>query len=119
MALNPQGRRRDFYTIGEVCERLGVKPHVLRYWETRFERLSPAKNRSGKRIYREEEIELIGRIHQLVHDQGYTVDGARRKLAEREGEGTSGAPTGEARRRHLLGSVREELERLRDLLDPA
>ena len=67
-------------TIGEVCEALGLKPHVLRYWEQQFPMLNPLKRSGGRRLYRAEDIALIGRIDRLVNGEGYTLKGARSVL---------------------------------------
>jgi len=114
-----RARRRTFYSIGEVCSMLGVKPHVLRYWESQFEELSPAKNRSGNRVYQTREIELIALIHKLVHDERYTVEGARKRIAEMREEGSSEAESSAALQRAFLRSLDEELQELHDLLDPS
>jgi DNA-binding transcriptional MerR regulator len=121
--LDPPGRlrrarRRTFYSIGEVCAMIGIKPHVLRYWESRFEELSPAKNRSGNRVYRMEEIELIALIHRLVNEERYTVDGARMRVAELRAEGTVGERSSQALQRAYLVSLHDELADLHALLDP-
>ncbi|HET7274819.1 MAG TPA: MerR family transcriptional regulator [Longimicrobiaceae bacterium] len=114
-----RSRRREFYSIGEVCESLGIKPHVLRYWETQFDGLSPSKNRAGNRVYRLEEMEQIALIQRLLHEERYTIDGARIRLAEIEREGTVHKRSREALERAFLRSLRHELESLSDLLDPA
>lgn len=69
-----------FFKIGEVCEIIGVQAHVLRYWETEFPMLSPQKSRSGQRIYRQRDVEIALRIKQLLHDELYTIAGAKKKL---------------------------------------
>jgi len=69
--------QREFYSIGEVCELFGLKPHVLRYWETQFAALNPPKNRAGNRVYRQRDMELIALIQHLVRDERYTIEGAR------------------------------------------
>lgn len=69
-----------FFKIGEVSDIVGVKPHVLRYWETEFESLRPRKTGSGHRIYRRKDLELLLRIKELVYVEGYTIAGARRQL---------------------------------------
>lgn len=97
---------------------IGIKPHVLRYWESRFEELSPAKNRSGNRVYRMEEIELIALIHRLVNEERYTVDGARMRVAELRAEGTVGERSSQALQRAYLVSLHDELADLHALLDP-
>lgn len=73
---------QEFFSIGEVCELTELKPHVLRYWESQFRFLSPAKNRSGNRVYQRREIELILLVKHLLYDEKYTIDGARQKLDE-------------------------------------
>ncbi|MDR0787873.1 MAG: MerR family transcriptional regulator [Gemmatimonadota bacterium] len=112
-------RTRAFYSIGEVCSMIGVKPHVLRYWESQFRELSPAKNRSGNRVYQTREIELIALIHTLVHEQRYTVEGARKRLAELREEGMAAEDSAQSLQRVFLRSLGEELKELSDLLDPA
>jgi DNA-binding transcriptional MerR regulator len=69
-----------YYKIGEVCGILGVEAHVLRYWETEFPNLSPPKNKSGQRIYRPKDIELLLEIRRLLYDEGFTIAGARKRL---------------------------------------
>lgn len=112
-------RARAFYSIGEVCSMIGVKPHVLRYWESQFRELSPAKNRSGNRVYQAREIELIALIHKLVHEQRYTVEGARKRLAELRNEESAGEESAYALQRVFLKSLAAELKDLHDLLDPS
>jgi DNA-binding transcriptional MerR regulator len=68
-------------TIGEVAEALGIKPHILRYWEEHFPMLLPLKRSGGRRLYRAEDVALVVRIDQLVNHQGYTLKGARLALA--------------------------------------
>lgn len=77
-----------YYSISEVSEAAGVRPHVLRYWETQFKMLRPQKNRAGNRQYRKKELNLVLTIRDLLYHQGYTIAGARRKLLEarRSGE---------------------------------
>src|SRR3712207_8168872 len=71
---------QEYYSIGEVCELTELKPHVLRYWETQFRVLSPAKNRSGNRVYARREVELILFVKHLLYTEKYTIDGARQQL---------------------------------------
>ncbi len=79
---------QEFFSIGEVCELTDLKPHVLRYWESQFRFLNPAKNRSGNRVYARREIELVLLVKHLLYDEKYTIDGARQKLdEERKGGG--------------------------------
>jgi DNA-binding transcriptional MerR regulator len=73
---------QEFFSIGEVCELTDLKPHVLRYWEGQFRFLSPAKNRSGNRVYQRREVELIQLVKQLLYTEKYTIEGAKKKLDE-------------------------------------
>ena len=72
--------KKLYYSIGEVSELLGVVQHVLRYWETEFKELAPRKNRAGKRLYRESDIETLRQIKRLLYEERYTIEGARRQL---------------------------------------
>ena len=78
---------QEFFSIGEVCELTGLKPHVLRYWESQFRFLSPAKNRSGNRVYQRREIELIMLVKHLLYTEKYTIDGARQKVDQHRRKG--------------------------------
>ena len=80
-ALPPIPEKR-YFTISEVSNLCGVKPHVLRYWEQEFTQLSPMKRRGNRRYYQRHEVELIRQIRQLLHEQGFTIVGARNKLQE-------------------------------------
>jgi DNA-binding transcriptional MerR regulator len=73
--------KKLYYKIGEVCEIVGVEAHVLRFWETEFPALSPPKSKSGQRIYRPKDIELLLRIRKLLYEEGFTIAGARRHMA--------------------------------------
>ncbi len=70
-----------FFKIGEVCDLVGVQPHVLRYWETEFPMLSPQKNRAGQRTYRRRDVEIALRIKELLYEELYTIAGAKKKLS--------------------------------------
>lgn len=76
------GIKKLYYSIGEVSNVTDLKQYVLRYWESEFPQLSPAKNRAGNRIYRDKDIELILFIKSLLYDRKYTIEGARQKLKE-------------------------------------
>lgn len=80
MATKVRVQKRLYYKIGDACKTLGIQPYVLRYWETEFPALSPAKSRSGQRVYSEKELEIIRRIKQLLYEEGYTIAGAKKKL---------------------------------------
>lgn len=113
--------KKIFYKIGEVCELCEVEPHVLRYWESEFPILSPAKNRAGQRIYRQKDIQLIEKIKQLLYVEGYTIAGANKKLAEEGYGGQDGLPlfsgSLQVTQRRLLREIRKELEEIKALLD--
>jgi DNA-binding transcriptional MerR regulator len=81
-ALPPIPAKR-YFTIGEVSELCGVKPHVLRYWEQEFTQLKPVKRRGNRRYYQHHEVLLIRRIRELLYEQGFTISGARNKLDSR------------------------------------
>ncbi|TYQ21182.1 UNVERIFIED_ORG: MerR-like DNA binding protein [Zoogloea ramigera] len=82
VALPPIPAKR-YFTIGEVSELCGVKPHVLRYWEQEFTQLKPVKRRGNRRYYQHHEVLLIRRIRELLYEQGFTISGARNKLDSR------------------------------------
>jgi DNA-binding transcriptional MerR regulator len=112
-----------FFKIGEVCEITDTQPYVLRYWESEFPALAPAKNSSGQRIYRRRDIETVLRIKQLLYDEGFTIAGAKKRL-EVEMAGRPVTPTpqaaaagGDDRGRAALKEVREQLREILTLLD--
>ncbi|HON00805.1 MAG TPA: MerR family transcriptional regulator [Acidobacteriota bacterium] len=115
-----KNRRKLFYKIGEVARICEVEPHVLRYWETVFPRLRPAKSRSGQRIYRNGDVELARRIRRLLYEEGYTISGANQKLREEAEHKTRDLPlfdgSPEVKRRQLLVEIDEELRALEALL---
>jgi len=76
---------KRYFTIGEVSELCGVKPHVLRYWEQEFTQLKPVKRRGNRRYYQHHEVLLIRRIRELLYEQGFTISGARNRLDGRGG----------------------------------
>lgn len=73
---------REFFSIGDVCDLTDLKPHVLRYWESQFRFLHPAKNRSGNRVYQRREVELIMLVKDLLYVDKYTIEGARARVDE-------------------------------------
>ena len=73
---------KRYFTIGEVSELCGVKPHVLRYWEQEFSQLKPVKRRGNRRYYQHHEVLLVRRIRELLYSQGFTISGARNRLEE-------------------------------------
>jgi DNA-binding transcriptional MerR regulator len=115
-----------FFKIGEVCEITDTQPYVLRYWESEFPALAPAKNSSGQRIYRRRDIETVLRIKQLLYDEGFTIAGAKKRLeSEMQGRAESPAPTptpapagnGGGGRDEALKQVREGLREILTLLE--
>ena len=76
---------KRYFTIGEVSELCGVKPHVLRYWEQEFTQLRPMKRRGNRRYYQHHEVLLVRRIRELLYEQGFTISGARNRLGEAAG----------------------------------
>ncbi|CAD6537751.1 MerR family transcriptional regulator [Paraburkholderia metrosideri] len=82
---------KRYFTIGEVSELCGVKPHVLRYWEQEFTQLRPVKRRGNRRYYQHHEVLLIRRIRELLYEQGFTINGARNRLDSHGGGAHGGA----------------------------
>ena len=101
-----------YRSISEVSEMLGVKPHVLRYWETQFGMLRPRKNRAGNRMYRPEELRTLQRIKELLYERRFTIAGARRKLLDeqKEGDGQAELAFVDADRKAALTEIKTELK---------
>ena len=104
---------KRYFTIGEVSELCGVKPHVLRYWEQEFTQLKPVKRRGNRRYYQHHEVLLIRRIRELLYDQGFTISGARNRLDELVAEPTKSP---RMHRASNLSAVRKEIESVLALL---
>src|SRR6201991_2049400 len=83
---------KRYFTIGEVSELCGVKPHVLRYWEQEFTQLKPVKRRGNRRYYQHHEVLLIRRIRQLLYEEGFTISGARHRLDQAVEQATKATP---------------------------
>ena len=110
--------QKEYYSISEVCELVGLKPHVLRYWETQFHVLNPSKNRSGNRVYQRKEIRLITLVKHLLYEEKYTVEGAKAKLDQlRRGRELADA-TGVVLDRSMVEQLRADLSELATLLTP-
>ena len=111
---------KRYFTIGEVSDLCGVKPHVLRYWEQEFTQLKPVKRRGNRRYYQHHEVLLIRRIRELLYEQGFTISGARNKLDSRLANGdplaelTMGLPPLEVD----TVAIRNELSDILSLLKP-
>jgi DNA-binding transcriptional MerR regulator len=122
-AVLPAIPAKRYFTIGEVSELCGVKPHVLRYWEQEFTQLRPVKRRGNRRYYQHHEVLLVRRIRELLYDLGFTIAGARNRLVE-ESRGSRGAATGVATAVAPVAvpidaaALRIELVALRALLAP-
>jgi DNA-binding transcriptional MerR regulator len=110
--------KKVYYSIGEVCDLTGLKPHVLRYWESQFDVLSPTKNRAGNRVYRAKEIEVVLLVKHLLYEEKYTIEGANQRLAELRSEGALEEERQDVLNPELLAHMKEELEALRDILTP-
>jgi DNA-binding transcriptional MerR regulator len=127
MAAQPQpvaAREERLYRIGEVCRLTDTKAFVLRYWETEFPMLQPVKSPKGHRLYRQQDIETVLAIKRLLYQEGFTIAGARKHLAE---GGTAAPVVGEAAgaahlaapaSRRVLQTLREELREILTLLEP-
>ena len=126
--MDKQIPNKLFFKIGEVCEITDTQPYVLRYWESEFPALAPAKNSSGQRIYRRRDIETILRIKQLLYEEGFTIAGAKKRLeAELTGKvetpssmaATAPASDGdeEGTSRAALKEIRHALREILTLLD--
>ena len=110
--------KKVYYSIGEVCELSGLKPHVLRYWESQFDVLSPTKNRGGNRAYRSKDIEVVLLVKHLLYDEKYTIEGANKRLLEMRREGELKDEREEVLRPLFLSAMKDELAELRALLTP-
>jgi DNA-binding transcriptional MerR regulator len=106
--MNAREPIQEFFSIGEVCELTELKPHVLRYWESQFRFLHPAKNRSGNRAYQRREIELILLVKHLLYSEKYTIEGARQKIDEHRRAGDLRAVATGALRLELLESLEQD-----------
>jgi len=113
-----------YFKIGEVAEITGVKPYVLRYWESEFKMVSPSKSRSRQRLYRKSDVELIFSIKELLYEERYTINGARKKLKEMGfGKSISQAvqpelqfPEAKGDARSLLDEAIQDLKEIKKLL---
>jgi DNA-binding transcriptional MerR regulator len=109
---------QEFFSIGEVCELTDLKPHVLRYWESQFKFLNPAKNRSGNRVYQRREVELILLVKHLLYTEKYTIDGARQKVEEQRKGGGLRSAARSALTVETLEALESDLAELMRVLAP-
>jgi DNA-binding transcriptional MerR regulator len=115
--VTPPRPTQEFFSIGEVCALTDLKPHVLRYWESQFRFLNPAKNRSGNRVYKSREVELIMLVKHLLYAEKYTIEGARQRIDQFRKSGELKAQASRAASRTTLREVRERLDHVLALLD--
>jgi DNA-binding transcriptional MerR regulator len=112
--VTPEAESKMYRSISDVSEMLDLKPHVLRYWETQFSMLRPRKSRTGNRMYRPEDIRLLLRIKELVHEKRFTIEGAKRTLLDERklDEPQVELAFSDADRQLVLLEVKEELRTL-------
>jgi DNA-binding transcriptional MerR regulator len=117
MAMSTSRQVQEFYSIGEVCSLTELKPHVLRYWESQFRFLNPAKNRSGNRVYKSREVELIMLVKNLLYTEKFTIDGARQRIDQYRRTGELRASARKAFEAELAGEARAAVEAVIAILD--
>lgn len=108
---------QEFFSIGDVCQLTDLKPHVLRYWESQFRFLSPAKNRSGNRVYQRREIELIMLVKHLLYSEKFTIEGARMRIEQFRKTGALKSQARFALEYETVDDVTARLQEILDLLD--
>ena len=108
---------QEFYSIGEVCSLTDLKPHVLRYWESQFRFLNPAKNRSGNRVYKGREIELIMLVKHLLYTEKFTIDGARQRIDHYRRTGELKVSAHRAFEAEMAQEIRTTVEEVLGILD--
>jgi len=116
--MNDEIAKKVYYSIGEVCDLTGLKPHVLRYWETQFDVLNPTKNRAGNRVYRSKEIEVILLVKHLLYEKKYTIEGANKRLVELRRAGELQDERQDVLEPEFLAGIKTELQELRAVLTP-
>jgi DNA-binding transcriptional MerR regulator len=120
---NPISSERLYYRIGEVSRITGLKPHVLRYWESEFKIIKPHKGGSLQRLYRRKDLDLIFKIKKLLYEDGFTIAGAKKKIRDLEKVENSRVklrllePIREMKDHELLITVQEELKGIRKMLE--
>ena len=108
---------QEFFSIGEVCALTDLKPHVLRYWESQFRFLNPAKNRSGNRVYKSREVELIMLMKHLLYTEKYTIEGARQRLEQFRKTGQLRQQAQDAASAETIKELQLSLDEIRMVLD--
>jgi len=118
MTTTPASRPvQEFYSIGEVCTLTDLKPHVLRYWESQFRFLNPAKNRSGNRVYKGREVELIMLVKHLLYTEKFTIDGARQRVDQYRRTGELRASARKAFEAEMVQDLHSSIEAILLILD--
>jgi DNA-binding transcriptional MerR regulator len=102
---------KPYFKIGEVAALAGVEPYVLRYWETEFKSIRPEKTRTNQRMYRRRDVETVLAIKRLLYDEGYRIDGAKRRLRQLSGEESA------VETKTLVAQLRAELSDLDKIID--
>jgi len=87
--MHEEGIKKLYYSIGEVSQMTDLEQHVLRYWESEFDQLTPRKNRAGRRVYTDEDVKMVQRVQHLLKEDKYTIEGARQVLDREERGGPS------------------------------
>jgi len=108
---------QEFFSIGDVCGLTDLKPHVLRYWESQFRFLNPAKNRSGNRVYQRREVELIMLVKHLLYTEKYTIDGARQRIEEQRRAGSLRTEARAALDVQMIRDLERQLQSIVRMLD--
>jgi len=108
---------QEFFSIGDVCGLTDLKPHVLRYWESQFRFLNPAKNRSGNRVYQRRKVELIMLVKHLLYTEKYTIDGARQRIEEQRRAGSLRAEARAALDVQMIRDLERQLHGILKVLD--
>lgn len=109
--------KKAYYSIGEVCDLTGLKPHLLRYWESQIKSLAPTKNRAGNRVYRPVDIETVLLVKHLLYEEKYTIEGVDRRIRELRKERSLEESRKRVLEPDLLSGMRDELLRLRTILE--
>jgi DNA-binding transcriptional MerR regulator len=116
--MPPRLPEKIYFKIGEVSRIVGVEPYVLRYWETEFDLLRPGKAPSRHRMYKKKDVELLLEIKRLLYSEGYTIEGARKKLKEirKEERKQLKLPLSDAAYKNMLTRIKKDLQSLRKML---
>ncbi len=117
--MKPKPIKKLYYSISEVSKLTSLKPYVLRYWETEFSELRPAKNRAGNRIYRLNDIKLIFFIKKLLYEEKFTIEGARQKIKStiKENPTQMAIPFNDYTKEEMIADIRRDLQEILDILN--